>query len=87
MRILVTGSEEYLGCLRAPMLIAGAAQLHQVFDHVALDLETFTGRGHNRLKQIQCLLKTGQVDDQLFWSPANHDPSSTHHRMRQESEV
>jgi nucleoside-diphosphate-sugar epimerase len=70
-------------------LTAGAAQLHQVFDHVALDPETFNGRGHTRLKQIQYLLKTGQVDDQLFWRPANHDQSSAsaHRRTRQESEV
>jgi nucleoside-diphosphate-sugar epimerase len=46
---------------------AGAAQLHRVFDGIALDGETFDGRGHNRLKQIEYLLKTGQVDEHLFW--------------------
>jgi hypothetical protein len=45
----------------------GAAQLHRVFEAVALKSETFYGRGHTRLKQIEHLLKTGQVDDQLFW--------------------
>lgn len=47
---------------------AGAAQLHRVFESVALDPETFTGRGHTRLKQIQHLIKTGQVDQDLFWT-------------------
>jgi nucleoside-diphosphate-sugar epimerase len=45
----------------------GAAQLHRIFDHIAMDPETFYGRGHTRLKQIEYLLKTGQVDGQLFW--------------------
>jgi nucleoside-diphosphate-sugar epimerase len=48
-------------------IAAGAAQLHRVFDAVAMDGETFHGRGHTRLKQIEYLLKTGQVDDRLFW--------------------
>ena len=46
---------------------AGAAQLHRVFQTVAMDPETFHGRGHTRLKQIEYLLKTGQVDQRLFW--------------------
>ncbi len=47
---------------------AGAAQLHRVFEQIQLDTETFTGRGHTRLAQIEHLLKTGQVDPQLFWA-------------------
>ncbi|MCV7443717.1 SDR family oxidoreductase [Mycobacterium paraense] len=46
---------------------AGAAQLHRVFQAIAMDPETFYGRGHTRLKQIEYLLKTGQVDERLFW--------------------
>jgi nucleoside-diphosphate-sugar epimerase len=46
---------------------AGAAQLHRVFTSIAMDPETFHGRGHTRLKQIEYLLKTGQVDERLFW--------------------
>jgi len=46
---------------------AGAAQLHRVFQGIALDEETFTGRGHTRLKQIQHLMRSGQVDDDLYW--------------------
>ncbi len=47
---------------------AGAAQLHRVFEQIAMDAETFTGRGHTRLAQIEHLLKTGQLDPQLFWT-------------------
>jgi len=46
----------------------GAAQLHEVFDRIDLDGPTFNGRGHTRLKQIEYLMRTGQVDDELFWT-------------------
>lgn len=48
-------------------IAAGAAQLHRVFESIAMDAETFHGRWHTRLKQIEYLLKTGQVDQRLFW--------------------
>ena len=47
--------------------VAGARQLHQVFRQIDLDAGTFTGRGHTRLLQLQHLINTGQVDDELFW--------------------
>ena len=47
--------------------VAGARQLHQVFRRIDLDADTFTGRGHTRLLQLQHLITTGQVDDELFW--------------------
>jgi nucleoside-diphosphate-sugar epimerase len=47
--------------------VAGARQLHQVFRRVALDAGTFCGRDHTRLLQLQHLINTGQVDDELFW--------------------
>ncbi|WP_153393867.1 NAD-dependent epimerase/dehydratase family protein [Ornithinicoccus halotolerans] len=48
-------------------LARGARQLHEVFELTKLDRETFYGRGHTRLKQIQYLLDTEQVDASLFW--------------------
>ena len=54
---------------------AGAAQLRAVFERIELDEATFTGRGHTRLKQIQHLLATGQVDPELFWRPLDLSPS------------
>jgi len=47
---------------------SGAQQLHDVFERIQLDEETFTGRGHTRLKQLEHLLSTGQIDAQLFWA-------------------
>lgn len=47
---------------------AGAAQLRRVFESIDMDAGTFTGRGHTRLKQIEYLMRTKQVDADLFWS-------------------
>ncbi len=47
---------------------SGARQLHEVFRSIDMDTETFTGRGHTRLKQLEHLLGTGQIDTDLFWS-------------------
>ncbi|MGE2835279.1 NAD-dependent epimerase/dehydratase family protein [Mycobacterium sp. SMC-4] len=49
---------------------AGAAQLHRVYSAIDLTAETFYGRGHTRLKQIEHLLQTGQLDSRLFWTDA-----------------
>lgn len=46
----------------------GAQQLHDVFAAIQLDEATFTGRGHTRLKQLEHLLSTGQIDAELFWT-------------------
>jgi nucleoside-diphosphate-sugar epimerase len=45
----------------------GAEQLLSVFSSIDLDEEAFTGRGFTRLKQLEYLIRTGQVDDELFW--------------------
>ena len=45
----------------------GARQLRTVFEQVDLDTATFTGRAHTRLAQLQHLLDTAQLDEQLFW--------------------
>ena len=46
----------------------GARQLAHIFKSIDLDVETFTGRGHTRLKQLEHLLRTHQLDEQLFWT-------------------
>lgn len=48
-------------------LAEGARQLHEVFQAVRLDRETFQGRGHTRLKQLKHLIDTDQVDNSLYW--------------------
>ena len=45
----------------------GAEQLHQVFSSIDLSLEDFEGRGFTRLKQLEYLLRTHQVDTSLYW--------------------
>ncbi|MGE0216294.1 NAD-dependent epimerase/dehydratase family protein [Mycolicibacterium sp.] len=47
---------------------AGAAQLHRVYQAIDLTAEVFHGRGHTRLKQIEYLIGTGQLDSRLFWA-------------------
>jgi len=46
----------------------GARQLHEVFSAIDLDPETFTGRGHTRLRQLEHLIRTKQLDADLFWT-------------------
>ena len=46
----------------------GAKQLHDVFASIDMDEATFTGRGHTRLKQLEHLIATKQVDSDLFWT-------------------
>lgn len=49
---------------------SGAKQLADVFTAIDLDGPTFTGRGHTRLKQLEHLIRTNQVDGRLFWTRA-----------------
>jgi nucleoside-diphosphate-sugar epimerase len=49
---------------------SGAKQLYDVFSSIDLDRETFEGRGHTRLKQLEYLIKTHQLDGDLFWKTA-----------------
>jgi len=45
----------------------GARQLHDVFSLIDLEEEDFRSRRYTRLKQIEYLLKTGQIDDSFLW--------------------
>jgi nucleoside-diphosphate-sugar epimerase len=47
---------------------AGARQLRQVFERVALDAETFGFRAYTRLRQLEHLLRTGQIDAGFRWA-------------------
>jgi hypothetical protein len=50
-------------------------QLATLFRHIGLDEQTFRGRGHVRLAQLQHLMRTGQVDEQLFWTEPASAPA------------
>jgi len=46
----------------------GARQLHQLFQRIGFSDETYKYRAFTRLKQLQYLQKTKQVDASLFWT-------------------
>jgi nucleoside-diphosphate-sugar epimerase len=45
----------------------GAQQLHALFKRIDLPPEVFQHRTFTRLKQIEYLIRTQQIDDQFFW--------------------
>jgi nucleoside-diphosphate-sugar epimerase len=46
----------------------GAEQLHEVFKRIDMPPEIFNFRAFTRLKQIEYLIRTRQIDDKFFWS-------------------
>lgn len=46
---------------------AGAMQLRKVFEQVDMQEDTFEFRAFTRLKQLQFLIRTRQIDDDFFW--------------------
>jgi nucleoside-diphosphate-sugar epimerase len=47
----------------------GAAELHRLFERIDFSADTYGFRPYTRLKQLQYLLRTGQIDEDLYWSP------------------
>lgn len=45
----------------------GAQQLLDVFERIKMPKDIFEGRAHTRLKQIQYLLETQQIDKDFYW--------------------
>lgn len=45
----------------------GALQLHDLFTKIEMTREVFEYRAFTRLKQLEYLLRTGQIDSQFFW--------------------
>lgn len=46
----------------------GVRQLHRVFRQIEMGEETFLYRSFTRLKQLQHLMRTRQIDEQFFWT-------------------
>ena len=46
----------------------GAQQLYDVFSQIDLTEETFAFRGFTRLKQLEYLIRTQQIDKDFFWA-------------------
>jgi nucleoside-diphosphate-sugar epimerase len=49
---------------------SGAAQLRRLFERIDLSREIFEWRSFTRLKQLEYLIRTRQLDDAFFWAPA-----------------
>ncbi|MDJ0797069.1 MAG: SDR family oxidoreductase [Calothrix sp. MO_167.B12] len=45
----------------------GAQQLFDVFSHIDMSADTFMFRGFTRLKQLEYLIRTQQIDQSFFW--------------------
>lgn len=48
----------------------GVRQFHELFRQIDFTLEAFEYRAFTRLKQLQYLVRTGQVDQKFFWKTA-----------------
>jgi len=46
----------------------GAKQLYEVFTQIDLTKDVFEHRGFTRLKQLEYLIRTQQIDKDFFWS-------------------
>ncbi len=46
----------------------GAEQLHSVFEQIAMPAETFNAAAFTRLKQLEHLIRTQQIDSNFFWT-------------------
>ena len=46
----------------------GARQLNEIFEEVGLDEEMFANRAFTRLKQLEYLTDSGQLDGSFFWA-------------------
>ncbi|BAZ17328.1 3-beta hydroxysteroid dehydrogenase/isomerase [Calothrix sp. NIES-4071] len=45
----------------------GAEQLYNLFQRIDMTEETFTSRGFTRLKQLEYLIRTAQIDKDFYW--------------------
>ena len=45
----------------------GAQQLHDLFERIDLRPEVFQHRAFTRLKQLEYLIRTRQIDDHFYW--------------------
>jgi len=46
----------------------GAFELRRVFDRIQLDEERFGFRSFTRLRQLEYLIRSGQIDDHFYWT-------------------
>jgi nucleoside-diphosphate-sugar epimerase len=46
----------------------GAKQLHEIFNQIDMTEEIFNSRGFTRLKQLEYLIRTQQINKDFFWA-------------------
>lgn len=46
---------------------SGAEQLHELFERIEMGKERFEFRAFTRLKQLEFLIRTKQIDDEFYW--------------------
>jgi hypothetical protein len=46
----------------------GAQQLHDLFQQINLTPDIFNDRGFTRLRQLEYLIRTHQIDGNFFWT-------------------
>ena len=49
--------------------LRGARQLRSIFERIQMTAEEFNARPFTRLKMLEHLLRTGQIDAEFFWKP------------------
>jgi nucleoside-diphosphate-sugar epimerase len=49
----------------------GVRQFFELFKRIAMNADLFNHRGFTRLKQLQYLISTGQIDRNFFWTSAD----------------
>lgn len=54
----------------------GAEQLRDVFARIDMTAETFHSCAFTRLKQLEYLIRTKQIDRDFFWNNGSHSPTS-----------
>ena len=50
---------------------AGARQLRRIFEHIGIDSNLFEFPAFTRLKQLEHLLRTRQIDESFYWTSPN----------------
>jgi nucleoside-diphosphate-sugar epimerase len=63
----------------------GAEQLLDLFRRIDMTQEIFEYRSFTRLKQLQYLIRTGQIDDNFFWTAPNPQFSDSYMRATGDS--
>ena len=57
--------------------VSGARELLDLFQSIDMTLDVFNFRSYTRLRQLQYLLRTGQINDQFYWTSRSEGRNSS----------